>query len=169
MASGAGNIAVIHGADTASVQTLFADTVKELRARGVRVAGVIAHGNGPPERTCTAGYMRDIASGDQFQIYLDDAPTDTMCDLDANGVDAACNTIISQIDECDLVVLSKFGKLEAAQNGLFPALAAAIAAGRPVVTMVSPKHREALQKLLPDAACIAADRAELMGWLARQV
>jgi hypothetical protein len=44
---------------------------------------------------------------------------------------------------CDLVVLNKFGKIEAERSGLAPAFASAIEAGLPVLTSVSPRFAEA--------------------------
>ncbi len=168
MASSARNIAVVQGSDSESVQQLLVEAVANWRANGVKVAGVTAHRHGSPDRKCTAGILRDIGSGDQFQIYFETAPSGTACDLDASGVDAACATVLDEIAASDVVVLSKFGKLEAMQKGLFPAFEAAIAAGRPVVTTVSAKHREAWKEYAPDASYIRADNAVLAEWLARQ-
>jgi len=61
-------------------------------------------------------------------------------------------------------VLSKFGKLEAAGQGLFPAFEAAAAAGKPVLTSVSSKHRDAWRAFAPDADFIQADEAALTEW-----
>ncbi|MBV9586178.1 MAG: DUF2478 domain-containing protein, partial [Alphaproteobacteria bacterium] len=63
---------------------------------------------------------------------------------------------------CDLVLLNKFGKLEAAGNGLAGAFRAAIAAELPLLTSISPAHDPAWRRfadrefaiLPPDAAAI---------------
>jgi hypothetical protein len=160
-------IAVVQGADSESIQKLLASTVADWRAAGIRVAGVTAEVHGLPDRTCSAGLLRDIGSGHQFPIYLETAPLGTSCHLDARGVEAACASVIAQIATSDLVVLSKFGKLEAMRQGLFPAFAAAIAAGRPVITTVSAKHRDAWQAFAPDTACLDADKPALTEWWRR--
>lgn len=162
------NIAVVQGTDSETAQRLLAETVADWRASGLKVAGVTAQGQGAPDRTCTAGYLRDVGSGQEFRIYLETAPVDTSCDLDASGVEAACASVMDEIAGSDVVVLSKFGKLEAMQQGLSPAFKAAIAAGRPVVTTVSPKHRAAWQAFAPEASYIEADKPALMNWLARE-
>lgn len=113
---------------------------------------------------CSAGILRDIASGARHSIYLAVAPTGTSCHLDARGVEAACSSVLGQVQGGDLVVLSKFGKLEALHEGLFPAFEAAIAAGKPVLTTVSSRHREAWQAFAPDAVPIDADKAALTAW-----
>lgn len=166
MASTARRIAVIQGADSDSMQKLLAAAAEDWRAAGIRVAGVTAQAHGLPDRTCTAGILRNIRSGDHFSIHLGAPPPGTSCHLDAGGVDAACASVIDQIASSDLVVLSKFGKLEAMRKGLFPAFAAAIAAGRPVVTTVSGKHRDAWEAFAPDATYLAASRPALSDWWA---
>jgi hypothetical protein len=44
---------------------------------------------------------------------------------------------------CDLVILSKFGKLEASRQGLVAAFTAAMEAGLPILTSVSPAFAQA--------------------------
>jgi hypothetical protein len=99
-----------------------------------------------------------------YSIHLEDAPRDTSCHLDARGVDAACAAVLPRIAASDLVVLSKFGKLEAMGRGLFAAFEAARAAGRPVLTTVSPKHDEAWRNFAPDAIALPAEADALRDW-----
>ena len=160
-------IAVVQGTDSESIQELLAAIAIEWRAKATRVAGVTARAHGLPDRTCSAGVLCDIGSGDQFPIYLETAPQGTSCHLDAEGVEAACASVIDQIADCDLVVLSKFGKLEAMRQGLFPVFEAAIAAGKPLLTTVSVKHREAWAAFAPDAIWLEADRSALFDWWAQ--
>ncbi len=167
MAPLASRIAVVQGADSESIQKLLAATVADWRAHGIRAAGVTALARGLPDRTCNAGILRDISSNDQFPIYLETAPPGTSCHLDAKGVEAACASIIDQIARCDVVVLSKFGKLEAMRQGLFPAFQAAVAAGKPVVTTVAHKHRDAWAAFAPDATYLEANKSALSDWWRR--
>lgn len=168
MAASASRIASIVGADSAAVQALFADVVAEWRASGVRIAGVIAETRDLPGRTCAAGVLRSITSGGVFRIYLDEPPQGTSCHLDAKGVGGACAEILDQIAASDLLVLSKFGKLEAAGSGLLPAFEAAITAGKPVLTSVSEKHRAAWRAFAPAAAELPANVAAFRSWWERQ-
>jgi hypothetical protein len=79
-------------------------------------------------------------------------------------VAAACASLLGHLEGSDLVILSKFGKLEAAGQGLFPAFQAAIAAGRRLLTSVSSKHGDVWRALAPDAALLEADEAALTAW-----
>src|SRR5690606_20016872 len=118
-------IATVTGADSAAVQALFVAAVGQWRRAGVNVAAVLAEAHGLADRACGAGFLRDLSSGIAYPIYLEEAPQDTTCHLDARGVDAACAAVLPRIAASDLVVLSKFGKLEAMGQGLFAAFEAA--------------------------------------------
>jgi hypothetical protein len=160
----ASRIAAVTGADSTMVQKLFADAIGQWRRAGIVVAAVLAEMDTLSNSTCSAGFLRDMASGATYSIHLDDAPRDTSCHLDAGGVDAACAAVLPQITTSNLVVLSKFGKLEAMGRGLFAAFDAARIAGRPVLTTVSHKHYEAWLNFAPDAAALPATAAALQDW-----
>jgi hypothetical protein len=130
----------------------------------MKVVGVLAETHGIPGRTCGAGILRDIASGKPYSIYREIVPSMTTCHLDASGVEAACANLQDQISGCDLVVLSKFGKLEAMNQGLADAFVAARASGKPVLTSVSGKHRGAWHTFMPGATLLAADNAAIEAW-----
>ncbi|MEP9372505.1 DUF2478 domain-containing protein [Mesorhizobium sp. KR1-2] len=159
-----GNIATVVGTDGTAIQALFATMAADWRAAEVEVIGVIGEAHGLPDRTCSAGVLRDIVSGKPYSIYLEVAPSNTSCHLDATGVEAACATVLDQLLSCDIVILSKFGKLEAQQRGLAMAFEAAIAAGKPVLTTVSDKHREAWHDFAPDAVFLPANELAIQSW-----
>ena len=164
MTSGNAGIAAVVGSDSRKVQALFAAMAGELGAEGRRVVGVIGEAHGLPDRTCAAGFLRDIASGGQVSIYLQDAPPDKTCHLDATGVDAACRQLLPQIPSCDLLIISKFGKLEAGGGGLTPAFEAAAKAGKPILTSVSELHLAAWRAFAPDAADVPCGGSFVRRW-----
>ncbi|MEO9191315.1 MAG: DUF2478 domain-containing protein [Acetobacteraceae bacterium] len=164
MTPATGRIATVVGADGATIQALFAAAVADWRASGANIVGVIAEAHNLPDRTCSAGTLRDVVSGESYSMFLETVPSNTSCHLDAGGVEAACAAILDQVPASDLVVLSKFGKLEAARGGLAAAFEAAIAAGKPVLTTVSEKHRDAWGALAPDAIRLPADEAAIQAW-----
>jgi hypothetical protein len=164
MRDGSNSIAVVTGTEGQDVQALLAGVAADGRSAGISVVGVIAEEHGLPKRTCSAGILRDIVSGSLCSIYLESTPIGTSCHLDAQGVEAACSLVLEQLEGSDLVVLSKFGKLEATRKGLFVAFEAALAAGKPILTAVSGKHLEALRAFAPHAVFIEADAAALREW-----
>lgn len=108
--------------------------------------------------------LRGIISGKLYPIHLEFQQVHTSCDIDAEGVETACAAIINDVLTSDLVVLSKFGKLEAMRRGLFAAFEAAIAAEKPLLTTVSGRHRDAWQDFAPDAILLHAGEAGIQDW-----
>lgn len=136
-------IAVVQGAPSAIVEDLFRVLVDRWRPT-MRLAGVLAEGHGLADRTCSAGFLRSLGSDERFPVFQDAGPNSTACHLDGGGMLAAAEAVCRDIERgCDLVVLSKFGKLEAKGSGLYDAFTAAIAADVPVLTSVSGKFSAA--------------------------
>jgi nucleoside-triphosphatase THEP1 len=136
-------IAALSGNANVSNQALLADFVQKRRAEGLRVAGLFE----VPERgeggACGRLSVVDVATGTWIAISQNLGPGSTACNLDPGGVAEACAAAQRAIDGgADLVVLSKFGKLEAARSGLCDAFAAAIEAELPIVTTVNPVLRQ---------------------------
>jgi nucleoside-triphosphatase THEP1 len=159
-----GKIAAILTDDGTATQDLLAAMVADWRESGTTIAGVIGELHGLPDRTCGAGFLRDIASGKPFAIYLESPPTQTSCHLDAAGVASACSALLHQIPISDLVVLNKFGKLEAMGQGLAAAFRRAISAGKPVLTTVSNRHCNAWRAFAPTTDFLPADKTALQYW-----
>jgi nucleoside-triphosphatase THEP1 len=125
---------------------------------------VLSEEHGLPDRSCGAGYLRDIASGERFAIYRDVPAEGSACHIDAYGVEAACTALIRQIAASDLVVFNKFGKLEAMRRGLWRALEMAITAGKPSLLALSEKHAVAFRAIAPGATWLPPERAALDRW-----
>ncbi len=157
-------IAAIVGAETAAIQALLLNAVARWRAAGLKVCGLIEEADGPAESRCSAGTLRNLVTGDRFPMYLDEPPAHTSCHLDEMGVTNAGESALDQIAGSDVVVLSKFGKVEAVGGGLFCAFEAAGALGKPVITSVAPKHHYAWQRFAPEASIIKPQQGEIDNW-----
>jgi nucleoside-triphosphatase THEP1 len=164
MALGVGKVAAVLADDVTATQALLAAMVADWRDSGVKITGVIGELHGLPDRTCGAGFLRDIASGKPYRIYLEAPPRQNLCHLDAAGVASACKAILDQISVSDLVVLNKFGTLERTGEGLAAAFELAISAGKPLLTTVSDRHRDAWRTFAPDTSFLPADKAALQDW-----
>jgi hypothetical protein len=158
------NMARIRAESSAAVQALLKDAVALWQAEGVRVAGLLEETHGLPDRVCNAGVLRDIVTGATYSIYLDMLPAGKVCHIDASGAERACAAVLDRMRGCDLLLLSKFGKLEAGGGGLFPAFAAAAEAGMSLLTTVSGKHLSAWNAFAPDAGVLPANMAALQDW-----
>lgn len=130
-------IAVVQGASSALVQELFRSLTAHWRSTA-RLAGVLAEDHGLPDHACSAGYLRSLRDGAMYPIFQDLGAGSTACHLAGGDALAAAASVQRDIAQgCDLVVLSKFGKLEAAGGGLREAFVAAIEADVPLLTSVS--------------------------------
>src|SRR5262245_21581007 len=158
-------IAVVQGAPSAEVQALFRSLVDRWQP-SARIAGVIAEEHGLPDRACTAGYLVSLTSGERFQIFQDLGPGSKGCHLAAAGALAAAEAVQRDIAAgCDLVVLSKFGHLEKNGGGLRDAFTAAIEAGVPVLTSVSPAYMPAWESYAaPLSETMPLDPARIDDW-----
>ena len=131
-------IAVVQGAPGVVVQELFGSLIDRWRA-AARIAGVVAESHGLADRACSAGFLRSIASGERFSIFQDMGPGSTACHLEGGGAHSAAEAVRRDIARgCDLVILSKFAKLETNGAGLADAFTAAMQARVPLLTSVSP-------------------------------
>lgn len=158
-------IAVVRGAANAEIQEMFRALADKWR-RNLRLAGVVAEDHGLPGRQCQAGYLRNLATGTRFSIFNDLGPGAAMCHLDGTGAVAAAAGVERDIAAgCDLVLLNKFGKLEAAGGGLASAFRAAIGAGLPLLSSVSPAQDEAWRGFADrEFAVLRADPAAIEAW-----
>jgi hypothetical protein len=133
-----GMIAALHGESTFHMQRLLSRFAERRLCDGLRVAGVIEIAEASSKGACRSLALREIGAGARFPIAQDLGRGSQACNLDANGVAAACAKVLGVIERgADLVVLSKFGKLEAGGGGLLDCFAAAAGAGIPCVAGVS--------------------------------
>lgn len=128
------NIAVVQGSSTASAQKVFQDVIERWSPE-IRIAGAIEERNGADGRICRAGQMRSIADNTAYSMFQKAAPGTPGCDVENTGLNSAADAICRDVATgCDLVILSKFGKLEAAGQGLRAAFASSIEAKIPLLT-----------------------------------
>ena len=158
-------IGVIRGASNVEIQAIFRALADKWQP-DVRLVGLVAENHWLADRHCQAGYLRNLTTGARFSIFHDLGPGVTMCHLDGPGAVAAAASVQSDIAAgCDLVLLNKFGKLEAAGEGLGSAFRAAITAGLPLLTSVSPAHDEPWRRFVDqEFTVLPADPAAIDLW-----
>lgn len=132
-------IAVLRPASGVNVQAFMVRLAERWQESGLRVAGVVEEQEAAVEgAVCGALALRDLASGEIYPISQDLGPGSVACNLDPSGISAACHAVETALHRgCDVIILSKFAKQEAAGSGLVDAFRQAMLAGVPVVTAVS--------------------------------
>ncbi len=134
------SIAVVQGAESAAIQELFRRFAD--RHKGLRVAGALEEGE-PGRRRSNC--LRSLSDGVSYAVFQDLGAGASGCALDPASVVSAGEAVRAGIARgCDLVILSKFGKMESlGGSGLVPAFVAAMEAGVPILTSAAPKWADA--------------------------
>lgn len=159
-------VIALKGASGDVVRDMIARCAARLSARGVRVAGVIEVPANEVGGPCGHYALRDLTTGKTYSISQDLGSGSTSCNLDSGGLADACAAVERAVRAgADIVVLSKFGKQEAARGGLSDAFRAAIAAELPVLTSVTPSVEDAWREFAgPLSAFVEADVAAVDSW-----
>lgn len=165
-AGAARRIVALKGASSEIIQRLLADFAASLADHGVQVAGVVEVTKKEARGACRSLGLRDLSSGQIIAISQNLGSGSISCNLDAAGLAEACAAIERAIATgAEVVVLSKFGKQEAARAGLADAFRAAVSAQLPIVTAVSPALADAWGAFAgPLSEFIEARAAALDAW-----
>jgi hypothetical protein len=132
-------------------------------------AGVVEIAAPKPKGGCRRFALRDLSNGTVTSISQDLGPGSSACNLDTAGLAEACMRVERPIAlGADLIILSKFGKQEAERGGLSDAFRAAVAAGPPILTAVSPAMSEAWHRFAgPLSEFLLADLGSVDAWWSR--
>jgi hypothetical protein len=116
-------IGAIHGAATADIQKLLARFAERRMQEGLRVAGVIEEPAGGVDcGVCDSLVLRDTAGSTIIPITQNLGSGSSACKLDSAGLAAGCQAVVAAIEGgANVVVLSKYGKVEAEGGGLLDA------------------------------------------------
>ena len=110
---------------------------------GLRVAGVIEEPAGGVDcGVCDSLILRDTAGSTIIPITQNLGPGSSACKLVPLGLPRAARVVAAIEQGADVVVLSKYGKIEAEGGGLLDAFRTAAVAGVPCVTGVKPAFAE---------------------------
>lgn len=123
--------ALVYGEDV-HPSTIMTDVVRELRGRGVSLAGAIQHDEGP----CSM-ILELLPSGMRMSISQQLGSGSAGCRLETGALAEAALRMRQALDSGpQLAVFNKFGAQEAAGAGLRDEIAAAVLAGIPVLVPV---------------------------------
>ncbi|WP_170294676.1 DUF2478 domain-containing protein [Roseospira navarrensis] len=113
-----------------------------LAARGLRVGGLAQRTRRHPETGRKTGMaVVDVATGRSHDIMQKLGRDSAACSLDTQGLAGATHVLRQAVDDgVDLLVVSKFGHLEAEGQGLAHEMLHAMAEGVPVLTLVPESH-----------------------------
>lgn len=139
-------IAAIH-AESGAGEVLVA-FAGELAAAGVKVRGLI-------QRHDPDMQLVDVQSGRRYAITQDLGALSDACRIDPAGFAEASVVLRRALAEgAELVVVNRYGKLEAAGGGLADEMLAVMAEGVPVLTCVGPDQVESWRAFTGDCGVL---------------
>jgi nucleoside-triphosphatase THEP1 len=150
-------------------QATFRRVVEHCRSRTLKLSGVLQHpACEDPGHRCDV-VLEDLASGARTELFERRGRGARGCRLDVAALaDVTARLERALQNDPDLLVLNKFGKVEAEGGGLVDPIAAAIDRDIPVVIGVPVRNLEAWRAFAGDFAVeFAGDFAEILDWLDR--
>ncbi|MCW5689903.1 MAG: DUF2478 domain-containing protein [Pseudolabrys sp.] len=137
MASSVSNILAVTYSDGFAADRLIAGIAYRLRDDGMTVAGLVQINTDVPGRTKCDMAVEELYTRTRFQLSEDRGPAARGCRLDHSRLTDAAGLLIDVLDrELDLIVINKFGKVEAEGGGLRDLIGRAVLLGIPLIVGV---------------------------------
>lgn len=161
-------IAAVVYSDGVYPDRAVAEAIAPLRGRGLQLAGAlqvepVARGRHPCDML-----LEDLASGEVHAIAEDRGSQARGCRLDVGLLTEVGENVLHSLhdDVPVLLVINKFGKIEADGGGMRQAIAEAVDLGVPVLVGVPARNLDRWRAFVgPLAAELAADTAAIARWL----
>jgi hypothetical protein len=155
-------IGYLQGGQRTDIQSVLWVFARDLMSSGHHVAGMVER----PAVLKRDSLLADVASDTATCIFQDLGPNAQSCSLDAAALTQASGLVEAAVTEdTELLILSKFGKLESDGGGFRQAIAKALLLGVPVLTSVNPLFDAEWQAFTAGMAIrLHPDTAELLGW-----
>lgn len=128
-------IGYLQGGTRTEIQSALWCFAQDLIASGRRITGMVER----PAVLKRDSLLADVAGGTATCIFQDLGPNAQSCSLDVSALTQASGLVEAAItDTTELLILSKFGKLESEGGGFRAAMGKALLLGIPVLTSVNP-------------------------------
>lgn len=150
---------------------VMADAIEPLRTAGLSLAGVLQVGTVASDdcHPCDM-LLQELASGDVHAIAEDRGSQARGCRLDVGLLTEIGESVLQSLhDDARLLVVNKFGKIEADGGGLRQAISEAVGMGIPVLVGVPARNLDRWRAFAGDFAVeLAPEPSAIRDWLAAQ-
>lgn len=148
-----------------AVDVILCDLARDLRGRGVHLAGAIQWNVARVSHSRCDMELEDLATGRRIDAS-DKKRAANGCRLDAWALEDAAGLVAASIvPGIGLAIFNRFGKQEVAGQGFRAAIETAIAAELPVLLSVNETYRAAFDAFTGgEARVLPADRAAVAAW-----
>lgn len=151
--------------DSPAGNARLASLADRLAAQGVRLAGAV-QADTPAERPgLPCGMELRLLGREEPTIRISQSlgPGAQGCRLDSQALERAAGLAEATLPAADLLIVNKFGKVEAEGRGFRPLIGRAMLQGVPVLTAVAPAQRSDFLDFAGDLA-EAVDPDGAVGW-----
>ena len=147
------------------IDDLIAEVVCALTDDGLRLAGTVrARPADPGGHPCDMD-LRVLPDGPRFRISQPLGSAAKGCRLDGGVVEAIAVEVEARLPGADLLIVNKYGKLEAHGRGLSPAISIAMEMGIPTLVGVNQLNTPVFLKFSTDMAMpLAPELRAVRGW-----
>ena len=156
------NVAAIVHADHSIADSLLADFAFSLQRSGRRVRGLVQRFRGGASGK-KAALLLDLGDGTTYPLFQNLGSGSVSCSVDENSLAAASVVLRRALGEKpDLVIVNRFGPLEAAGGGFVTEMLALMSDDIPVLTVVQQKHLTAWRHFTGGLAAELEPRREVL-------
>jgi len=135
-------LAIVYS-DGLAADRIISDLGYKIRDAGIAVAGIVQHNKFIRDRTRCDMEVEELASGIVLQISEDRGKEARGCRMDRGALLEAAGLLSASLEsEPDILIINKFGKLEAEGRGLRETLSDAVQLGVPIVVGVPYRNIE---------------------------
>ena len=135
-------LAIVYS-DGLAADQFISDLGYRIRDAGIAVAGIVQHNKFIRDRTKCNMEVEELGSETVLQLSEDRGKEARGCRLDRGALSEAAALLSASLENGpEIVILNKFGKLEAEGRGLRDALADAVQLGMPIVVGVPYRNIE---------------------------
>lgn len=161
--------AAIRNDGSGDVDALLARVVAVESARGRRLRGLLMTFPDGRDSCQCAMELVDVATGDVYRVSQALGAGSDACRADTAGFARASDVLrraLAERDDLDLVICNRFGVLGSQGGGFVAELLELMAAGVPVLTVVSSRHLDAWERITGGATLLAAEEGAIRAWIA---
>lgn len=151
---------------TVDVDALLARVVRDQKAAGRRVRGLLMTYPEGRDGCARPMVMVDVATGERYTVSQELGSGSTGCRADPHGFARASQVLDAAPKDAELIVCNRFGNFEADGKGFTAELLAILASGIPLLTAVAERHRDRWFEFSGGAAVLPADAQAIDAWLA---
>ena len=149
-----------------ATDALIAETVARLRGTGLRLAGTVQTDVPRADRSLCDMELSVLPDGPVFRINQDRGEAARGCRLDSGALEEAVVAVADRMAGATVLVVNKFGKLEAQGRGYVPLIAEGLARDMTVLVGVNGLNLPDLLAFCDGmATALPADPAAVATWV----